>query len=125
MAFGEFEVLAGDFKKGRRHHVARKKLLMRRSWRLWKPWRLFRERVKFTSIEAIEEASDESVKRLGGTVGWGVAGATLLGPVGLLAGLLGGGKGTDVTFVCKLRDGRKFLATAKAKDYKKILAGAF
>ena len=37
-------------------------------------------------IEELEVAIEETVKRLGGTAGWGGAGGVLLGPVGLLAG---------------------------------------
>ena len=74
-------------------------------------------------IVALELATKESVKRLGGTLGWGVAGAALLGPVGLLAGLLLGGKGKNVTFVCVFKDGKKILATTNNKTYIKFLAG--
>lgn len=55
----------------------------------------------------------------------GVAGAALLGPIGLLAGLLLGGKGKDVTFILKLKDGRKMLATTDSKTFTKIAAMAF
>lgn len=78
-----------------------------------------------SDIEAVEVASEDSVKRLGGTVGWGVAGAALLGPVGLLAGMLLGGRGKEVTFVAKFKDGKKILATADSDTYKKILAAVF
>jgi hypothetical protein len=76
-------------------------------------------------LESVEIASEESVKRVGGTLGWGIAGATLLGPVGLLAGLLLGGKGKDVTFVAVFKDGKKMLATADAKTYTKLQAIVF
>ena len=76
-------------------------------------------------VEACEVASEESVKRLGGTVGWGVAGAALLGPVGLLAGLLAGGRGKDVTFILKFSDGNKALCTAKSKYFQEIQAALF
>ena len=66
-----------------------------------------------------------STHQLGGTVGWGVVGATLLGPVGLLAGLLLGGKGKDVTFIMKLKDGRKLLGTVDGKTYTKLNALIF
>ena len=78
-----------------------------------------------SDIESVEVASEDSVKRLGGTVGWGVAGAAVLGPVGLLAGVLLGGKGKEVTFVAKFKDGKKILATADSDTYKKILAAVF
>jgi hypothetical protein len=76
-------------------------------------------------IESIDVATEESVKKIGGTVGWGVVGATLLGPVGLLAGLLLGGKGKDVTFVIKLKNGNKLLATTDSKTYTKLAAIVF
>lgn len=76
-------------------------------------------------IEEITLATEDSVKRVGGTVGWGAVGALALGPVGLLAGLLLGGKGKDVTFVLKLKDGRKMLATTDSKTYTKLTALTF
>lgn len=93
------------------------------------PWQagdgILGKTVQLSELDEIDKASEESVKRLGGTVGWGVVGAALLGPVGLLAGLLAGGKGTDVTFVAKLKDGRKFLATTDAKTFTKLQASLF
>jgi hypothetical protein len=53
----------------------------------------------------VEIASEESVKKIGGTIGWGATGAIILGPVGLLAGLLLGGKTKEITFVGKFKDG--------------------
>lgn len=76
-------------------------------------------------VEEIVEASEENVKRLGGTVGWGVVGAAVLGPVGLLAGLLAGGRGKDVTFVLKMKDERKMLATTDSKTFTKLKAKMF
>ena len=119
MAFGSFEIHAGDFKKGGTHQFVRGKLVMD------VPGKFFRETIPQDQIEALEVASEESVKRIGGTVGWGVAGAMLLGPFGALAGLLAGGVGKDVTFVCKLRDGRKFLATAPSKVFTELSAALF
>jgi hypothetical protein len=72
----------------------------------------------------IEIASEEAVIRMGGTIGWGAAGAALLGPVGLLAGLLLGGKKDEVTFVAKLNDGRKLMGVMEKKDYSVVLQSA-
>lgn len=119
MAFGSFEVHAGDFKKGKDHQYVGGKLIMK------VPGKFFRENITLDQIETVDTASEESVKRIGGTVGWGVAGAALLGPVGLLAGLLAGGRGKDVTFVCQLKDGRKFMATASSKTYTALTAAVF
>ncbi|MGY4677642.1 hypothetical protein ACWIT3_07915 [Pasteurella sp. P03HT] len=76
-------------------------------------------------IETIELASEESAIRLGGAAGWGAVGGVLLGPVGLLAGLLLGGKGKDVTFIMVLKDGRKMLATTDSKTYTKMQSVMF
>ena len=119
MAFGTFEIHAGDFKKGKHHQYLKNKFIMKSDGKF------IREDILATEVEEIEVASEESVKKFGGTVGWGVAGAVLLGPVGLLAGLLAGGKGKNVTFICKFKDGRKFMATASSKIYTQIAATQF
>lgn len=80
---------------------------------------------QLSELDAVEAASEEAVKRIGGTIGWGAAGAVLLGPVGLLAGLLVGGRGKDVTFVARFKDGKKILATTDSATYKKLLAAVF
>lgn len=93
------------------------------------PWQagdgLLGKSVALNQLISVEVASEESVKRLGGTVGWGVIGATLLGPVGLLAGLLLGGKKTEVTFVAVFKDGKKMLASTDSASYKKFAAAVF
>ena len=83
------------------------------------------ESISLRDIEAVEIASEGSVKKLGGAVGWGAAGSVILGPVGLLAGLLLGGKKKEVTFVAKFKCGRKLLATTDNKTFTKIQAAAF
>ena len=83
------------------------------------------ESIRVTRLEKVEIATEESVKKIGGTIGWGVTGAVIFGPVGLLAGLLLGGKKKEVTFVAKLRDGRKLLATTDSKIFTKLQAAVF
>lgn len=83
------------------------------------------EQIHFPMLASVQVATEENVKRVGGTVGWGVAGAALLGPVGLLAGLLVGGRGKDVTFITELKDGRRFMGTTDAGTYKKLAAATF
>ena len=83
------------------------------------------EAIPITQLESVEVASEESVKKIGGTVGWGAAGALVLGPVGLLAGLLLGGRKKEVTFVAKFKDGRKLLATTDSGTYTKLQAAVF
>lgn len=83
------------------------------------------EDISVKELKTVETATEESVKKVAGTVGWGVAGAVVLGPVGLLAGLLLGGKGKEVTFVATFKDGRKMLATTDSKTYTKLQAAVF
>ena len=69
-----------------------------------------------TDAEPVEVATEETAKNLGGAAGWGIAGGLLLGPAGLLAGaLLGGRAKKKVTFICVFKDGKKILATADEK----------
>jgi hypothetical protein len=77
------------------------------------------------AVATVEAASEESVKRVGGAIGWGLAGAALFGPAGFVVGGLLGGKGKDVTFVGTLKDGKRFMATAKSEVYMKFLAASF
>ncbi len=81
--------------------------------------------IGLADLEEIDVASEESVKRIGGTIGWGAAGALVLGPVGLLAGLLLGGKKTEVTFVAKFKGEKKMLGSTDSKSYKTMMAAVF
>jgi hypothetical protein len=120
VSISRIEIHAGDFKKGGNNFFASDGRLL-----LGIPGKFFRQWFPITEIAELEVASEEGAKRLGGTVGWGLAGAALLGPVGLLAGLLVGGKAKDVTFICQLKDGRKFLGTTDSKAYTKMSAALF
>ena len=71
-----------------------------------------------TDIKSVEIVTEENKKRILGTAAWATAGIMTLGPVGLLAGLLLGGKGKDITFVCHFTDGKKILATTNHKRFK-------
>lgn len=79
----------------------------------------------YPGLVSLEIASEAAVKRAGGTIGWGLAGAAVLGPVGLLAGLIAGGKGSDVTFIASFDDGSSILCKADRKSFEKIHAKAF
>jgi len=84
-----------------------------------------RKTTALADLEEIDVASQESIKRAGGTIGWGAAGALILGPVGLLAGLLLGGKKTEVTFVAKFKGDKKMLGSTDSKTYKTMMASVF
>jgi hypothetical protein len=83
------------------------------------------ETIPLNQLEHLEIASEESVKNIGGAIGWGAIGGLALGPAGLLAGLLLGGKKNEVTFIAKLKDGRRLLATTDSKTYTKLKAAIF
>lgn len=83
------------------------------------------EAIPLSYLETVDIATEESVKRLGGTIGWGAVGGLLLGPLGLLAGVLVGGRDKEVTFVARFRDGRKLLATTDSKTFTKLQAAVF
>ena len=115
-----FKVHAGDWPQGVAH--LNFGVIVMPPEKIWQQWG---EKLKVEELESVEVATEDSVKRLGGAIGWGVVGGTLLGPVGLLAGLLLGGRGKEVCFVAKFRDGRKLLATCDAKLYQQLLAKVF
>jgi hypothetical protein len=115
-----FKVLGGDFKA-------------KDSYLYWGTLSLYDPRknsfsadtnIPLTEVTAVEVATEENVKRVGGTIGWAAAGGLLLGPLGLIGGALLGGRGKDITFICTLRDGRGFLATASSEVYKQFLAAS-
>lgn len=83
------------------------------------------ESIPKSQLQVVEMASEENVKKIGGAVGWGIAAGLLFGPVGLLAGLLAGGRRKQVTFVAVFKDGRKLLATTDNKTYTELMAAVF
>ena len=84
----------------------------------------FGSRLDISEFSSAEVATEESVKRIAGTVGWGLAGAAVFGPLGLLAGLISGGKKTEITFFGTLKSGQKMLATTDSKVFTMIQAAA-
>ncbi|MEN5218812.1 hypothetical protein ABE484_23390 [Pseudomonas pudica] len=78
------------------------------------------ERISLARISDLRLASLESSRSLGSALGWGVAGALVAGPVGLLAGLWLGGKEEEATFLATFKDGRKLMAITDGKTWSKI-----
>lgn len=114
------KIHAGDFLAGKEGSYSWGVLQLQTDAAKW-----LGETISETEIEMIEVATEDNVKKLSGAVGWGVAGGLILGPVGLLAGLLLGGKKKEVTFVARFKDGRKLLATTDNKTFTKLQAAAF
>lgn len=116
----KIKVLAGDFSKGDASYSFGMITLKT------KEHSFLGENMKVKdTFEAVEIATEESAVKLGGAVGWGAAGALLAGPVGLLAGAVLGGRGKDVVFVAKLKDGRKFMGQTDSKTFTKLKAEVF
>lgn len=119
--FGTIKVHAGSFREKGSHQYLNRFFLMETNS---KKFGIIdrREKIHVSNLAELEIASEENVKKMAGTVGWGIAGGLVLGPVGLLAGLLMGGKKKEVTFVAKFKDNRKMLATTDNKTYLQITA---
>jgi len=66
-------------------------------------------------------ATEDAVKKLGGAAAFGLAGAALLGPVGLLAGVLLGGNKKRNTGILLFPDGRKALLEMDSKMWVKMV----
>ncbi len=86
------------------------------------PWQITGEAITASKFKTLEVASEESVKKVGGTLGWGVVGGLVAGPLGAIAGALLGGNGKDVTFVAELKDDRKFMGTMNNSAFTKLKA---
>lgn len=74
--------------------------------------------VEVAEISAREHAS------AAGMAGWTILGAATLGAVGALAGLLRGGRGTEVAFAVRFADGKELLATADRDTFQHFKTGA-
>jgi hypothetical protein len=110
----DFEILAGDFGKGTGLLYPNNKFYLPKQGD-----------IKTCLLSGVEVATEERIKKIGGTVGWGIVGGALLGPVGLLAGLVAGGKEKKIVFVVQFRDGRKMLCSSDQKAFTAIQAAAF
>ena len=82
------------------------------------------KQIYVSNLESVSIASEENVKTLAGTVGWSAAGVALLGPLGLLSGLLSKNK-KRVTFIALFKGGRKLLGTADNKVYLEMQKATF
>jgi len=116
MALGQFAVIAGDFRISNDHQFLANQLLMKKP----KGWRA--EKIPLDQVSSVEVASEEDTRTVGRTAGWGIAGALVAGPLGAVAGGILGGKKNTVTFICKLKDGRRFVGVMKKKQYQNLAA---
>ncbi len=82
------------------------------------------ENIHATELVALDVATEDSVISVGGALGWGLVGAALLGPVGLIGAVLGGKK-KEVTFVAQFKNGRRLFATCDHDDFVLMKAAMF
>lgn len=75
-----------------------------------------------SKIKELEKETEEVVKNQGSIIRWSLAGALLLGPIGLVAGWLLCDTEREITFYAKFKDGRCLLATTDIDTYSKISA---
>lgn len=134
----KFKPLAGDFRMDGQHQFVVNTKTFHFQKQGWRPglepnlakafWAGFSpefEEVPLSEIESFELASEESVKKIWGTVAGGAIGLAILGPLGLLAGVLTGGNRKEVVWMCRFKDGRKLMAKSKNKTYEAIQAALF
>lgn len=108
---GQFKIIAGDFRTDAKHQFVVDKLLLHEKG----GWGLKRTKYLVSSIVGLQEVSEDKERAVGGTLGWGVAGALVAGPLGAVAAGYLGGKKDEVTFICRLADGKEFVGVMKRK----------
>lgn len=108
------KILAGDFLQGDGEYRAGTITLVTPLF----PWPGIS--FKHNDIKSVEMASQASSKKIDGAIGYGLAGALVLGPVGAAAGVMLAGEEKEITFLTTFKDGRKILAAADDRTYQKL-----
>lgn len=107
-------VLAGDFLQGDGEYTDGV-FTLRTSLHPWPGITL-----PLSSFKSVEVANEESINNIKDAIGFGVAGAMLLGPIGAIAGFMLAGKETEVTFLATLKDDRKLLVAVDGNTFDDI-----
>jgi hypothetical protein len=76
--------------------------------------------VNYDDIESFDFASEDNVKKVKSSIGWGVAGAVTFGVFGAAAGLLLGGNKKETTFILSLKSGKALIGSTKPDVFLKI-----
>lgn len=71
-------------------------------------------------LVAVEQITEENKYSVLGKAGWGTLGGILLGPVGLLAGIVLGGNSKELCCACKLDTGEEFLVSCDTEECQKL-----
>ncbi|MGX0975625.1 hypothetical protein ACSSVY_001335 [Roseovarius sp. MBR-51] len=116
--FGQFKIVAGDFRTDVKHQYLNQNLMLHEVG----GWGLKATKYPTSSVVAVEEVNTDTDRKMGGTVGWGVAGALIAGPLGAVAAGYLGGKTNDVVFICRLDDGKEFVGVMKKSMFASLSA---
>jgi hypothetical protein len=116
--FGQFKIIAGDFRTNAKHQFVNDTLLLFEVG----GWGFKAKKYPSAHIVGVEEVSSDNTRGAGGTVGWGIAGALVAGPLGAVAAGYLGGKKDEVTFICRLSDGKQFVGVMKKSIFVKLSA---
>lgn len=76
-------------------------------------------------VAALDTVTDQNKTSILGKAGWGAVGLAVLGPLGMLAGLLGGGNRHEKIVALELTDGRRALLRCDPKSYALMMRLAF
>ncbi len=118
------KVLAGDWKA--ESPIAIKKSFLGKPVALLIPKGVFSfETIALGDVATLEIVTEDNQASIAGKLGWGAAGLVVLGPLGLLAGVLGGGNKRDRVMALSTRDGRKALIKGHAKEAEMLIAAAY
>jgi hypothetical protein len=87
------------------------------------------KKLDLNTVKSVEIVDQEKIKSIASSAGWGIAAGLaaglLTGGLGLIAGGVAGamakGQKTEVTFMCELQDGRKFIGITDPKTWKRIM----
>ncbi len=119
------KVLGGDWPAGHNAIIKRAHFTLKvKGLQIW-TGALSSELVPLDQIESADPITQENQSSILGKLGWGTAGGIALGPIGLLAGVLGGGNRSTMLMAIKFKDGRKVLLQGKSSEMKTLLGSAF
>ena len=81
-----------------------------------------RIRYQMTAVLDMQEVTEENKVKVLGAAGWAAVGALAAGPLGLLAGMVLGGRGSNRIIAVTFKDGRKTLLRVDATTWTQMLA---
>ncbi len=119
------KILGGDWPAGNKADIHK-----RTYWGKPDAFRLYRgpfahDVVALAEIESADIVTQANQTSIAGKMGWGAVGAVALGPLGLLAGVIGGGNRSSTIIAVKFKDGRAVLLEGKSTEMQSVLGAAF